>query len=99
MRPCLKTRTDTYYMRFSFPSVSLALLDTFHATLDGKSITGFESNTVRALLVYLAVEADRPHSRDELIGLLWPDQPDATTRANLRNALSNLRQVDDNRTS
>ena len=34
-------------------------------TLGGQPITSFESDKVRALLVYLAVEADRPHSRNE----------------------------------
>ncbi len=81
------------------PSLSLSLLGAFQATLDGQPITGFESNKVRALLAYLAVEAERPHSRDELIGLLWPDQPDATARANLRQALANLRNAIGDRTS
>jgi ABC-type oligopeptide transport system substrate-binding subunit/DNA-binding SARP family transcriptional activator len=81
------------------PSLSLSLFGSFQATLDGHSIAGFESNKVRALLAYLAVEADRPHSRDELIGLLWPDQPDATARANLRQALANLRNAVGDRTS
>ena len=66
------------------PHLSLSLLGTFQATLDGQPIAGFESNKVRALLAYLAVEAGRPHARDELTGLLWPDQPDAAARANLR---------------
>ena len=46
------------------------LLGQFQTTLDSQPITSFESNKVRALLAYLAVEADRPHARDELIGLL-----------------------------
>ncbi|MCL5274791.1 MAG: tetratricopeptide repeat protein [Chloroflexi bacterium] len=54
---------------------------------------GFESNKTRALLAYLAVEADRPHSRDELAGLLWPDQPDQVARNNLRQTLANLRRA------
>jgi DNA-binding SARP family transcriptional activator len=61
--------------------------------LDGRPVTEFESNKVRALLAYLAAEADQPHSRDVLMGLLWPNQPDAQARNNLRHALSNLRQV------
>ena len=81
------------------PQLMLHLLGSFQATLDGQPITGFESNKVRALLAYLAVEAERPHSRDELIGLLWPDQPDATARANLRQALANLRNAIGDRTS
>lgn len=75
------------------PILALTLLGSFHARLDGQPITGFESNKVRALLAYLAVEIDQPHSRDELIGLLWPEQPDAAARANLRQALASLRQV------
>jgi DNA-binding SARP family transcriptional activator len=71
----------------------LYLLGPFQAALDGEPIIAFESNKVRALLAYLAVEADRPHSREKLAGLLWPERPDQNARANLRYALSNLRQV------
>jgi DNA-binding SARP family transcriptional activator/predicted ATPase len=39
------------------------------------------------------VEADRPHPREVLAGLLWPDWPDREALANLRYALSDLRQV------
>jgi WD40 repeat protein/DNA-binding SARP family transcriptional activator len=73
--------------------LSLSLLGTFQAALDGQPATGFESNKVRALLVYLAVEADRPHSRETLAGLLWPDYPDRSALNNLRSALANLRQA------
>lgn len=51
------------------------------------------SNKVRALLIYLAIEADRPHRRDYLAGMLWPDQPDRGALSNLRYALSNLRHA------
>ena len=73
--------------------LSLSLLGSFQVTLDGKLVTGFESDRVRALLAYLAVEADRSHRRDALAGLLWPDWPDRSALTNLRNALSNLRKV------
>lgn len=70
------------------------LLGSFYVTLDGESLTGFESNKVRALLAYLAVEAGHhPHSRDALIGLLWPDCDERTARHNLSQALFNLRQA------
>jgi DNA-binding SARP family transcriptional activator len=75
------------------PRLSIHLLGSFHVTLDGEPVAEFESNKVRALLAYLAVEADLPHSRDELIGLLWPDQADRTARRNLSQALFNLRRV------
>ncbi|MFZ5918097.1 MAG: ATP-binding protein [Chloroflexota bacterium] len=71
--------------------LALSLLGTFEATLDGVAITAFESARVRALLAYLAVEADRPHSREALAGLLWPDQPEGVALKNLRTALANLR--------
>ena len=47
---------------------------------------------VRALLAYLAVEADRPHPREMLAGLFWPDWPEPFALANLRYALANLRE-------
>lgn len=72
-------------------TLSLTLFGSFRAALDSQPVARFESNKVRALLAYLAVEADRAHSRDELIGLLWPDLPDTAARTNLRQALANLR--------
>ncbi len=59
--------------------------------LGGQPVGGFTYNKARALLVYLAVEADRPHQRDALATLLWPDMPDEAARHNLRQALANLR--------
>jgi WD40 repeat protein/DNA-binding SARP family transcriptional activator len=73
--------------------LSLSILGPFQAGLDGRLATGFESNKVRALLAYLAVEADRPHSRQVLAGLLWPGYPDRSALNNLRSALANLRQA------
>jgi DNA-binding SARP family transcriptional activator len=73
--------------------LSVSLLGGFSVTLDGRSITGFESNKVRALLAYLVTESDRAHSREKLAALLWPDMPDQTARSNLRYALSNLRKA------
>jgi len=73
--------------------LSLSLLGPFQMTLNGRRVTSFKSNKVRALLAYLAVESDRPHRREVLAGLLWPDWPDRDALSNLRYALSNLRQV------
>jgi DNA-binding SARP family transcriptional activator/predicted negative regulator of RcsB-dependent stress response len=73
--------------------LSLSLLGSFQAALDGKPITRFKSNRVRALLAYLAVEAERPHGREALAGLLWPDWPDREALSNLRYSLSDLRRA------
>jgi len=73
--------------------LSLTLLGAFQITLDGKPVTGFESDKVQALLVYLALEADRPHRRDALAEMFWPDRPQGVARNSLKQALANLRKV------
>lgn len=45
-----------------------------------------------ALLIYLAL-AERPVSREHLVGLLWADKPDAAARHSLNEALRVLRRV------
>ena len=50
--------------------LSISLLGTFQVILDGEPVTAFESDKVRALLAYLAVESDRPHRRGTLACLL-----------------------------
>lgn len=71
--------------------LSLGVLGSPQVLIDDTPVTLFESDKVRALLVYLAVEADRPHRRESLVGLLWPDCPEQVARHNLRQALLNLR--------
>jgi WD40 repeat protein/DNA-binding SARP family transcriptional activator len=73
--------------------LSIHLLAAFDVVLDGEPVTAFESDKVRALLAYLAVEADRPHRREALAGLLWPDWPERSARASLSQALYNLRSA------
>ena len=79
--------------------LSLSCLGPFHVMLDGQPVTGFKSNKVRGLLAYLAVESERPHHREVLAGLFWPDWPDSEALSNLRYALSNLRRVIGDRTA
>jgi WD40 repeat protein/DNA-binding SARP family transcriptional activator/energy-coupling factor transporter ATP-binding protein EcfA2 len=69
------------------------MLGPLQVTLDGEPVTDFKSDKVRALLVYLAVEAEQPHHRETLAGLLWPEWPDREARRNLRDVLSNLRRA------
>ena len=73
--------------------LTISLLGPFQVTLDGEPATTFESDKARALLAYLAVEADRPHRRETLAGLLWPEWPERSARHNLSQALSNLRRA------
>jgi len=70
----------------------LSLLGPFQATLEDRPAI-FATDRARALLAYLAVETDRPHRRDALAGLLWPDQPEPAARRNLSQALVRLRRA------
>ncbi len=71
----------------------LKLLGPFHATLDGAPLEGLRYDKARALLSYLAMEAARPHPREKLAGLLWPDHPESAARQNLNQALFVLRRA------
>src|ERR1044071_4001955 len=73
--------------------IAISLLGPFAVTINGAPVTTFAYTKVRALLAYLAVESDRPHTRAQLATLLWPDQPDRTARGSLSQALTILRNV------
>lgn len=51
-----------------------------------------------ALLAYLAVEHERAHSRESILGLLWPELEQEKARNNLRVALARLRKSIDHAT-
>src|SRR5512140_2386803 len=73
--------------------LTLGVLGAMQVTLADGETAKFRSDQTRALLAYLVVEADRPHRREALTGLLWPDDSEETARHNLRQALLNLRQA------
>src|SRR5439155_20385525 len=73
--------------------LSLSLLGAVQVRLDSAAVTTFDSDKVRALLVYLAVEAHQPHRREALVGLLWPESAEAAARRSLNQALYNLRHA------
>ena len=68
-----------------------------HQGFDGFAGSGqpvsFGYDKLRALLVYLALEAAQPVRREKLAGLLWPDQSEQSAQDSLRQALSRLRQA------
>jgi len=68
-------------------------LGSLQVTLRGNPVTGIDSDKVRGLLVYLAVESNRSHTREKLAGLFWPEYSERSARTNLRQALANLRKV------
>ena len=73
--------------------LEIHLLGPWQVLRHREPLTGFRHDKVRALLAYLVVEADRPHRRESLAALLWPEQPESTALHNLRQSLSLLRQA------
>jgi DNA-binding SARP family transcriptional activator len=73
--------------------LSVNVLGSFQATLNGEPVTGFAYSKARALLAYLAVEADRPHTRRELAALLYPESTDRVASSNLRKVIYMLRRA------
>jgi DNA-binding SARP family transcriptional activator/predicted ATPase len=69
----------------------LSLLGSYQVTLEGRPVEAFESDKVRLLLAYLAVENDRSVPRGKLVGLFWPEQDEGRARGSLSQALYNLR--------
>ena len=73
--------------------VELSFLGYFEAKRDGLPMPGFATHKARALLAYLAVEAGRPHSRERLASLFWPERSEEQAHTSLRNALTELRHT------
>jgi hypothetical protein len=67
--------------------LQINLLGPVEVRLAGADLTPTLSRKVKALLAYLAVEAERPHPRASLAGLLWPERPETVARQNLRQSL------------
>ncbi len=77
-------------------ALHLTLFGGFSAQINEQSIGGratFNSDKIRALLTYLAVEQDRPHRRETLATLLWSEMSDSIAKRNLRQSLYRLKQT------
>jgi DNA-binding SARP family transcriptional activator len=72
------------------PRLSMSFLGPFEVRLDDEVVTEFGTDKARALLVYLAIETDSPHSRENLAALLWADRPKQAALQNLRQTLTRL---------
>lgn len=74
-------------------ALALTFLGPFQAARDGVPLSHFRSDKVRALLAFLATEADRAHTRSSLAALFWPNQPDEAALRNLSQTLVRLRET------
>jgi predicted ATPase/DNA-binding SARP family transcriptional activator len=73
--------------------LSLVICGSVQVILEERPVTACKYTRTLALLVYLAIEADRPHRREALVALLWPELPEPVARTNLRQILADLRKA------
>ena len=75
----------------------ISLLGPFQASFGDHPLGPFRTNKVRALLIYLVVEAIHDpaimHNREVLMELLWPGLPLKSAQDNLRQTLYQLRKM------
>lgn len=74
------------------PQLQLTCLGDFQVTLGGAPLTAFQTDKMRALLVYLVLERE-PHLRSELARLLWPGYREESARNSFRQYLHQLRHL------
>jgi predicted ATPase/DNA-binding SARP family transcriptional activator/tetratricopeptide (TPR) repeat protein len=70
-------------------SLEISTLGTLHIRRNGRTVEGFPTRKVEALLAYLACTR-RSHPREQLAELLWDDRPQSQSLTNLRTTLSRL---------
>lgn len=75
------------------PRLEILLLGANQIRLNGQVISNVGGDKPLALLFYLAVENNRPHRREFLAGMFWPDQSPDKALHNLRQALTTLRKA------
>ena len=72
--------------------LKLVCFGDFQVTLSGSRVSAFQTDKIRALLVYLSIERQE-HQRATLAQFFWPGYSDESARNSLRQALHQLRQL------
>lgn len=73
-------------------TLTIRCLGLLEVTLNGVSVA-FPTDKVQALCAYLALESHRPHPRDTIAGLLWPEIAHSAAQNNVRVTLFRLREA------
>ncbi len=73
--------------------LSLTFFGTFQVTFDKAALIHFRSPKTQGLLVYLALQRERPTARELLVNRFWPEASDKVGRNNLRQSLYRLRKL------
>jgi DNA-binding SARP family transcriptional activator len=69
------------------------LFGRFSGYYGDRILTGFDASKVQELFCYLLINRDRPHSRETLADLLWPDCLATQSKAYLRKTLWQLQSA------
>jgi WD40 repeat protein/DNA-binding SARP family transcriptional activator len=72
--------------------LNLRFFGTVHLTFSDGGEPAIATAKAKALLAYLVTESDRPHLREQLAALLWPEADSKAAAQNLRQALYDLRR-------
>jgi len=72
--------------------LDVKLLSQFEILRDARRLT-IPTRSAQALFAYLLLNAGKPHRRERLAGLLWPDSSEDNARSNLRHELWRLRKA------
>jgi DNA-binding SARP family transcriptional activator len=73
--------------------LSLKMLGGFELRDGGGAELSLPTRKVRALLSYLAVNANKPQPRERLMALLWSDRGERQARQSLNQALLSIRRL------
>ena len=73
--------------------LSLKLLGEFEVRDEAGEALALPTRKTRALLAYLAVNADKPQQRERLMTLLWSDRGEQQARHSLNQALMSIRRL------
>ncbi|MBK8985411.1 MAG: hypothetical protein IPM39_04910 [Chloroflexi bacterium] len=73
--------------------LQISLFGKFCARCGEQALDGLDACKVQELLCYLLLHADRPHHRESLASLLWPEQPSAQSKSYLRRTLWQLQSA------
>ena len=75
------------------PCCHIKLFGGLQIQRNGQSITDFPKRKMAVLVAWLALAPYKPHSREVLAEMLWPDEDPEPVQDRFRHALQDLRQV------
>ena len=73
--------------------LQLTLCGVFRAIRGSHELTELRTNRLRAIIGYLALEADRAHERSDLASVFWPDSPEDQAMGALRQSLHRIGRI------